>query len=156
MYIFIYSGGWGGESFVKPPTGKSFRFVRACERASRGEAVWASEKRFDPGAGAIRGKKLTCSCSGVSVLAAVVRGQPYTCEIIYPKFTLKFAALRVDFLFPANFVRYTLSGLNPSCYTPDFLNKKHVKFGHGLDFLILFTREIEATTRKNLRKARKN
>ena len=37
----------GGESFVKPPTGKSFRFVRACERARRGEAVWASERRFD-------------------------------------------------------------------------------------------------------------
>ena len=34
-------------SFVKPPTGKSFRFVRACERARRGEAVWASEGRFD-------------------------------------------------------------------------------------------------------------
>ena len=32
---------------VKPPTGKSFRFVRACERARRGEAVWASERRFD-------------------------------------------------------------------------------------------------------------
>ena len=29
------------------PTGKSFRFVRACERARRGEAVWASETRFD-------------------------------------------------------------------------------------------------------------
>ena len=29
------------------PTGKSFRFVRACERARRGEAVWASERRFD-------------------------------------------------------------------------------------------------------------
>ena len=38
----------GGESVVKPPTGKSFRFVRACERARRGEAVWASERRFDP------------------------------------------------------------------------------------------------------------
>ena len=38
----------GGVSpFVKPPTGKSFRFVRACERARRGEAVWASERRFD-------------------------------------------------------------------------------------------------------------
>jgi len=38
----------GGVSpFVKPPTGKSFRFVRACERARRGEAAWASERRFD-------------------------------------------------------------------------------------------------------------
>ena len=43
----VYVGGWGGESVVKPPTGKSFRFVRACERARRGEAVWASERRFD-------------------------------------------------------------------------------------------------------------
>ena len=37
----------GVSQFVKPPTGKSFRFVRACERARRGEAVWASEGRFD-------------------------------------------------------------------------------------------------------------
>ena len=28
------------------PTGKSFRFVRACERARRGEAAWASERRL--------------------------------------------------------------------------------------------------------------
>ena len=28
-------------------TVKLFRFVRACERARRGEAVWASERRFD-------------------------------------------------------------------------------------------------------------
>ena len=48
-----YIGGWGGESVVKPPTGKSFRFVRACERARRGEAVWASERRFDPVARAV-------------------------------------------------------------------------------------------------------
>ena len=34
-------------------TGKSFRFVRACERARRGEAVWASERRFDPVARAV-------------------------------------------------------------------------------------------------------
>ena len=50
MYVCMYVGvvgGWGGESVVKPPTGKSFRFVRACERARRGEAVWASERRFD-------------------------------------------------------------------------------------------------------------
>ena len=39
--------------FVKPPTGKSFRFVRACERARRGEAVWASERRFDRAARAV-------------------------------------------------------------------------------------------------------
>ena len=39
--------------FVKPPTGKSFRFVRACERARRGEAVWASESRFDRAARAV-------------------------------------------------------------------------------------------------------
>ena len=36
----------GGESIVTP-TGNSFRFVRACERAMRGAAVWASERRFD-------------------------------------------------------------------------------------------------------------
>ena len=35
------------------PTGKSFRFVRACERARRGEAVWASERRFDRAARAV-------------------------------------------------------------------------------------------------------
>ena len=52
-YIYIYVGGWGGESLVKPPTGKSFRFVRACERARRGEAVWASERRFDSVARAV-------------------------------------------------------------------------------------------------------
>ena len=38
------------------PTGKSFRFVRACERARRGEAAWASERRFDPVPRAVRGK----------------------------------------------------------------------------------------------------
>ena len=38
-YIHTYIGGWGGESFVKPPTGKSFRFVRACERASERSAM---------------------------------------------------------------------------------------------------------------------
>ena len=39
------------------PTGKSFRFVRACERARRGEAAWASERRFDSGARAVLGQK---------------------------------------------------------------------------------------------------
>ena len=48
IYIYIHILEVGGVSpFVKPPTGKSFRFVRACERARRGEAVWASERRFD-------------------------------------------------------------------------------------------------------------
>ena len=37
----VLIGGWGVS-----PTGKSFRFVRACERARRGEAAWASERRF--------------------------------------------------------------------------------------------------------------
>ena len=48
IYIIIYThiGGWGGESFVTP-TGKSFRFVRACERARRGEAAWVSESLDD-------------------------------------------------------------------------------------------------------------
>ena len=43
-------GAWGELSLEVggvSPTGKSFRFVRACERARRGEAVWASERRFD-------------------------------------------------------------------------------------------------------------
>ena len=66
MYlIFIHShayiGGWGGESFVTP-TGKSFRFVRACERARRGEAAWASERRFDSGARAVLGQKESYCC----------------------------------------------------------------------------------------------
>ena len=43
----------GVSQFVKPPTGRSFRFVRACERARRGEAVWASERRFDREARAV-------------------------------------------------------------------------------------------------------
>ncbi len=38
-------------------TGKSFRFVRACERARLGEAAWASERRFDSGARAVLGQK---------------------------------------------------------------------------------------------------
>ena len=46
MYVCMLEVG-GVSPFVKPPTGKSFRFVRACERARRGEAVWASERRFD-------------------------------------------------------------------------------------------------------------
>ena len=50
--------------FVKPPTGKSFRFVRACERARRGEAVWASERRFDRAARAVVRE---FRCSGFSV-----------------------------------------------------------------------------------------
>ena len=58
MYVHTHIGGWGGESFVTP-TGKSFRFVRSCERARRGEAkpgyeaVWASERRFDCAARAV-------------------------------------------------------------------------------------------------------
>ena len=36
--VDIYIGGWGVS-----PTGKSFRFVRACERARRGEAAWPRE-----------------------------------------------------------------------------------------------------------------
>ena len=40
VYIYIYTLEVGGVSpFVKPPTGKSFRFVRACERAR--------DQRFD-------------------------------------------------------------------------------------------------------------
>ena len=56
----------GVSQFVKPPTGKSFRFVRACERARRGEAVWASERRFDCAARAVVRAVyvLFCSSSG--------------------------------------------------------------------------------------------
>ena len=43
------------------PTGKSFRFVRACERARRGEAVWASERRCDGEARAVLRKMLSVS-----------------------------------------------------------------------------------------------
>ena len=57
IYINIHTLEVGGESLT--PTGKSFRFVRACER----------ERRFDPGAGAIQERKLTCSCSGISMPA---------------------------------------------------------------------------------------
>ena len=48
----ICIGGWGVFELARP-TGKSFRFVRACERARRGEAVWASERRFDSVARAV-------------------------------------------------------------------------------------------------------
>ena len=43
----------GRVSPLLTPTGKSFRFVRACGRARRGEAVWASERRFDREARAV-------------------------------------------------------------------------------------------------------
>ena len=55
-------GGWGVFELASP-TGKSFRFVRACERARRGEAVWASERRFDCVARAVvRAKYVLLSC----------------------------------------------------------------------------------------------
>ena len=51
--LLIYTLEVGGVS----PTGKSFRFVRACERARRGEAAWASERRrFAPVVRVRRGK----------------------------------------------------------------------------------------------------
>ena len=52
---------------MKPPTGKSFRFVRACERARRGEAVWASERRFDREARAVVRDFCCCYSSGESM-----------------------------------------------------------------------------------------
>ena len=58
------------------PTGKSFRFVRACERARRGEAAWASERRFDHGAGPVSGKKFPCCCSSSGRLCAGLSGCP--------------------------------------------------------------------------------
>ena len=45
------------------PTGKSFRFVRACEWARRGEAVWASERRFDRAARAVLRENTCCFSS---------------------------------------------------------------------------------------------
>ena len=50
------------------PTGKSFRFVRACERARRGEAAWASERRFDSGARAVLGQKESYCCSSAETV----------------------------------------------------------------------------------------
>ena len=41
-----------------------------------------------------------------------------------------------------------------SLCTLEFLSKKHVKFDQGLDFLI-FLREIEAKTKKNIRNTKK-
>ena len=61
----------GGESIVTP-TGKSFRFVHACERARRGDAVWASERRFDPDAGAVRGKFWPSGGCGETMLGCPV------------------------------------------------------------------------------------
>ena len=49
-------GGGGGGGGGGGSSGKSFRFVRACERARRGEAAWASERRFDPVASPVRGE----------------------------------------------------------------------------------------------------
>ena len=44
--------------------------------------------------------------------ARVVWGEELrACEIFYPELALKFAVVRVDFAFPVNFVRGTLSGL---------------------------------------------
>ena len=65
IYIHICIAGCGGESFENQ-SGKSFRFVRTCERARRGEAAWASERRFDPIARAVWGK----FCWGRHVVAA--------------------------------------------------------------------------------------
>ena len=53
IYIYIYIYIYVLEVEGLESTGKSFRFVRACERARRGEAVWASERRFDPVARAV-------------------------------------------------------------------------------------------------------
>ena len=36
--MHVYIGGWAGES-AAAPTGKSFRFVRACERARTGREI---------------------------------------------------------------------------------------------------------------------
>ena len=54
MVVTFAIGGWGGESFVDP--NREIVSFRACERAWRGEAAWASERRFEPVAGAERAK----------------------------------------------------------------------------------------------------
>ena len=58
-------GGWGVDSNREIVSFRSR--VRAGEAS---EAVWASERRFDPGAGAVRGK------FGRSVVAALHAGCP--------------------------------------------------------------------------------
>jgi len=50
------------------PTGKSMSVsCRACERARRGEAVWASERRFDRAARAVV-RDFCCCCSSVKIV----------------------------------------------------------------------------------------
>ena len=43
-FTVLNIGGWGLSQFVKPPTGKSFRFVRA---SGRGEAKLCGRARGD-------------------------------------------------------------------------------------------------------------
>ena len=51
-------------------------------------------------------------------------------------------------LFPFYFLRKPYIFL----YTIDILNKKHVNFDQGLDFLCFFSRDIETNTGKSQRK----
>ena len=64
----------GGVSPLLTPAGKSFRFVRACEQARRGEAAWASESRFDREARAV----LKQMDSSSPQIVPVVHGCPLT------------------------------------------------------------------------------
>ena len=73
VYIYIYILEVGGVSLLLTPTGKSVRFVHACERARRGEAAWASERRFDREARAVLGE-FCCCCSCSVQIVPVVRG----------------------------------------------------------------------------------
>ena len=64
-YISVCTLEAGGVS----PTGKSdfgFGSCRECERARRGEAVWASERRFDCAARAVV-RRFSVRCGGESM-----------------------------------------------------------------------------------------
>ena len=72
--------------FVKPPTGKSFRFVRACERARRGEAVWASERRFDCEARAVVRPISFLLCGGETMPGGLSAKNVVFTQFVFPFF----------------------------------------------------------------------
>ena len=72
------------------PTGKSdfgFGSCRACERAMRGEAVWASERRFDREARAVVRDFCCCCCSSSPAKPCRV-GCPRTMLILHRFYTV--------------------------------------------------------------------
>ena len=73
-------------------------------------------------------------------------------------FSLEFSANFPAEFSATNVLEHLLKGLNP-LITPEFLNKKHVKFDQGLDFLISCQGnrgENHEKPRKNNEKLRKN